>query len=68
METGCLKGSQVNGISDNLIQNLQIVMIIVVNCRQDGDTVIMRARCERDDAVPIGFGECRGTVLPAMTQ
>jgi fumarylacetoacetase len=27
-----------------------------------GDEVIMRAWCERDGAVRIGFGECRGTV------
>ncbi len=29
----------------------------------DGDTVIMRARCEKD-GVRIGFGEARGKVLP----
>ncbi len=29
---------------------------------QDGDEIILRARCERDGAVPIGFGECRGRV------
>jgi fumarylacetoacetase len=32
---------------------------------QDGDTVILRAHCERAGARRIGFGECRGTVLPA---
>ena len=32
---------------------------------QDGDEVIMRARCRRDGAAPIGFGECRAVVLPA---
>jgi fumarylacetoacetase len=32
---------------------------------EDGDTVILRATCRRDGYVPIGFGECRGTVLPA---
>lgn len=31
---------------------------------QDGDEVIMRGRCERD-GVRIGFGECRGVLLPA---
>ena len=31
----------------------------------DGDEVILRARCARDGAAPIGFGECRGTILPA---
>eukprot|EP00300_Choanocystis_sp_HF-7_P011797 c1761_g1_i1.p1 GENE.c1761_g1_i1~~c1761_g1_i1.p1 ORF type:complete len:441 (+),score=91.71 c1761_g1_i1:67-1323(+) len=31
---------------------------------QDGDTVVMTGWCERD-GVRIGFGECRGTILPA---
>lgn len=33
---------------------------------EDGDSVIMRAWCERDGAVRIGFGEVEGTVLPAV--
>jgi fumarylacetoacetase len=33
---------------------------------QDGDEVIFTARASRDGAVPIGFGECRGVVLPAV--
>jgi fumarylacetoacetase len=33
---------------------------------QDGDEVIMRAACERDGTRRIGFGECRGEVLPAV--
>jgi len=33
---------------------------------QDGDTVILRAHCERAGARRIGFGECSGTVLPAL--
>jgi fumarylacetoacetase len=32
---------------------------------EDGDTVIMRARCRREGFVGIGFGECRGTILPS---
>lgn len=32
---------------------------------EDGDSVILRAWCERAGAARIGFGECRGTVLPA---
>jgi fumarylacetoacetase len=32
---------------------------------EDGDKVIFRAYCERDGHPRIGFGECRGTVLPA---
>jgi fumarylacetoacetase len=31
---------------------------------EDGDEVIMRGWCEKD-GLRIGFGECRGTVLPA---
>ena len=33
---------------------------------EDGDTVIMHARCQRDGFAPIGFGECRGTIAPAV--
>ncbi len=32
---------------------------------EDGDTVILKAFCERAGARRIGFGECRGTMLPA---
>jgi fumarylacetoacetase len=32
---------------------------------EDGDVVIMRASCEREGAVRIGFGSCVGEVLPA---
>lgn len=32
---------------------------------QDGDTVVLRGWCDRAGWVRIGFGECRGTVLPA---
>jgi fumarylacetoacetase len=32
---------------------------------EDDDEVIMRAVCERPGAARIGFGECRGVVLPA---
>lgn len=34
---------------------------------QDGDTVILRGWCEKPGAARIGFGECRGTVLPARS-
>ena len=33
---------------------------------EDGDSVIFRGWCEAPDAARIGFGECRGTVLPAL--
>jgi fumarylacetoacetase len=32
----------------------------------DGDEVIFRGWCEREGFVRIGFGECRGVVLPAI--
>jgi len=32
---------------------------------EDGDEVILRARARREGFVPIGFGDCTGTVLPA---
>ncbi len=32
---------------------------------EDGDTVVLRGWCEAPGAARIGFGECRGTVLPA---
>ncbi len=33
---------------------------------ENGDEVILRARARRDGVAPIGFGECRATVLPAQ--
>ncbi|MDF2489706.1 MAG: fumarylacetoacetase [Pseudomonas sp.] len=32
---------------------------------EDGDEVTLRARCVREGQVSIGFGECRGRVMPA---
>jgi fumarylacetoacetase len=32
---------------------------------EDGDEVIMRGYCERPKAARLGFGECRGVILPA---
>ncbi|MFC3110213.1 fumarylacetoacetase [Undibacterium arcticum] len=33
---------------------------------KDGDTVILRGWCEQPGSARIGFGECRGTVLPSI--
>jgi len=33
---------------------------------EDGDEVILRARARRDGCASIGFGECRGTIVPAF--
>jgi len=32
---------------------------------EDGDEVVIRGWCEREGYVRIGFGECRGTIVPA---
>jgi fumarylacetoacetase len=32
---------------------------------EDGDEVILRASCEQQGAIRIGFGECRGIITPA---
>jgi fumarylacetoacetase len=32
---------------------------------EDGDEVVLRARAVRDGFVTLGFGECRGVILPA---
>jgi fumarylacetoacetase len=34
---------------------------------EDGDEVILRARARREGFATIGFGDCRGAVLPAVT-
>jgi fumarylacetoacetase len=34
----------------------------------DGDEVLLRARGNRQGFATIGFGECRGAVLPAVSQ
>jgi fumarylacetoacetase len=31
---------------------------------EDGDTITIRGRCTAQGAVPIGFGECIGTIVP----
>ncbi len=33
---------------------------------EDGDQIILRARAEAPGAVTIGFGDCSGTVMPAL--
>jgi fumarylacetoacetase len=33
---------------------------------EDGDEVILTGACEREGATRIGFGQCRGVVLPAL--
>ena len=33
---------------------------------ENGDKICLRARARREGAAPIGFGECRGVVLPSI--
>jgi fumarylacetoacetase len=33
---------------------------------EDGDEILLRAHARRAGWVSIGFGECRGTVVPAL--
>jgi fumarylacetoacetase len=33
---------------------------------EDGDEVILRGWCEREGYRRIGFGECRGRIMPAL--
>ncbi len=33
---------------------------------EDGDAVVLNARCNRDGHVSIGFGECRAEIAPAL--
>jgi fumarylacetoacetase len=33
---------------------------------EDGDTIILKAYCQTQSEVRIGFGECRNTILPAF--
>lgn len=35
---------------------------------EDGDAVLLRGWCEREGFARIGFGECRGEVLPALAR
>ena len=32
----------------------------------DGDTIILRGRCVSEAGYTIGFGECTGTIIPAL--
>jgi fumarylacetoacetase len=57
---GCLLEITARGAQPVVLRNGETRKFL-----EDGDTVILRGYCEREGAVRIGFGECRGTVLPA---
>jgi len=35
---------------------------------EDGDTAILRGRCEREGFAPIGFGEAAATIRPSAAR
>jgi fumarylacetoacetase len=57
---GCLLEITARGAQPVVLRNGETRKFL-----EDGDTVILRGYCEREGAARIGFGECRGTVLPA---
>jgi fumarylacetoacetase len=57
---GCLLEITARGAQPVVLRNGETRKFL-----EDGDTVIVRGYCEREGAARIGFGECRGTVLPA---
>ena len=67
--TGTLSGAQV-GEHGSLLEMtqggkhpLQLPTGEVRRFLERGDEVILRARCKRDGAVTIGFGDCRGVLI-----
>jgi fumarylacetoacetase len=57
---GCLWELTANGTADFTLPGDETRIFL-----EDGDEVIFRGRAERQDFVPIGFGECRGQIEPA---
>ena len=58
---GCLLELTRRGVEPLLLPNGEKRAFL-----EDGDEVIFRAFAQRDGAVRIGFGECRGVLLPAV--
>jgi len=57
---GCLLEITARGVQPVVLRNGETRKFL-----EDGDTVILRGYCDREGAARIGFGECRGTILPA---
>jgi fumarylacetoacetase len=57
---GCLLEITARGAQPVVLRNGETRKFL-----EDGDTVIFRGYCEREGAKRIGFGDCRGTILPA---
>jgi fumarylacetoacetase len=62
-EEGCLLEKTLNGARPVELPGGEARRFL-----EDGDTVILRARCSRPGFAPIGFGECRGRIEPAMAR
>jgi len=59
-EQGCLLEITANGRNPIVLPGGETRTFL-----EDGDEVVLSARCEREGRVPIGFGTCRGIVVPA---
>jgi fumarylacetoacetase len=57
---GCLLEITTRGAQPVVLRNGETRKFL-----EDGDTVILRGYCEREGAIRIGFGECRGKIEPA---
>lgn len=70
--SGTLSGptrSQSGSMLELTVAGTQPIALSNGECRgflEDGDTVVLRGYCQREGARRIGFGECRGTVLPVF--
>ncbi len=60
-QEGCLLEKTVNGTLPLALPTGETRTFL-----EDGDEVIMSARCIRDGYASIGFGDCRGRVIPAI--
>ena len=68
---GCLLELTWDGDLDNPVPGTQRTPIQLASGEErkflaDGDEVIMSGYCEKDGFRRIGFGQCRGTILPAL--
>lgn len=59
-ERGCLLELTSGGTSALTLDGGETRMFL-----EDGDEVVIRGSCERPGFARIGFGECKGTILPA---
>ena len=69
-QRGCLLELTWDGDKDNPVPGSQRTPLVLPTGEerkflQDGDEVIFEGHCEREGYRSIGFGECRGTVVPA---